>query len=376
MRDTPSALSSIYDYKLKNASVFQEKLARSDRWPSVVGSALEPWSRYTSPFSVVGSALEPWSRYTSPFSVVGSALEPWSRYTSPFSVVGSALEPWSRYTSPFSVVGSALEPWSRYTSPFSVVGSALEPWSRYTSPFSVVGSALEPWSRYTSPFSVVGSALEPWSRYTSPFSVASSLHQSLAEVAQFEESGWFPHGTFPRHLLDSNDDVILSYYRSNWTMVKQVIGEELSDCHVGRDAKNSVRQALIAHENGLYRLIPPSLFAAVEQAVRDCLYSNRVGQISMKSELIEVIGHLPISVLPGGNLGFAAFTQLKHHSYESIHTETAREHFLNASVPNRHATIHGLVIYSSEKSSLNAIFLTMYVFQVLSVLVTRGLRNI
>ena len=201
------------------------------------------------------------------------------------------------------------------------------------------------------------------------------------EKAQFEAAEWFPHSTFPRHLLNWNgheaysDEIVLSYYRENWSTVSQVIEKELSECHVDRDAKEAVRQALIAHENRLYQLVPPSLFAAIERAVRVCLYDDKVGSISVKDRLVNLVGRLPISVLPDGLLAFVGFTQLSHHLYENIHTDDVRERFLDASIPNRHAAIHGLVIYSSEKSSLNAIFAAMYVFRILTVLKLRYLRS-
>ena len=210
---------------------------------------------------------------------------------------------------------------------------------------------------------------------------SSDILAPFRERARFEEAEWFPHSTFPRHLLNWNgheaysDEIVLTYYRENWSTVCQVIEKELSECHVDRDAKEAVRQALIAHENGLYQLVPPSLFAAIERAVRVCLYDDKVGSISVKNRLVSLLGRLPISVLPGGTLAFVGFTQLSDHLYENIHTDDVRERFLDASIPNRHAAIHGLVIYSSEKSSLNAIFVAMYVFRVLTVLKPRRLRS-
>ena len=201
------------------------------------------------------------------------------------------------------------------------------------------------------------------------------------EKAQFEETEWFPHSTFPRHLLNGighdaySDEIVLTYYRDNWSAVKRAIEQELSECHVDRDAKEAVRQALIAHENGLYQLVPPALFTAIERSVRVGLYDDRVGNISVKERLVNILGKLPSSVLPDGVLAFVGFNQLSHHLYENIRTDDVRERFLDTSIPNRHATIHGLVIYSSEKSSLNAIFVAMYVFRILTVLKLRNLRS-
>ena len=197
----------------------------------------------------------------------------------------------------------------------------------------------------------------------------------FTEVDQFEESGWFPHSTFPSDLLGSNDELVLTYYRDNWPIIKETIEDELGGYVVADDAKEAVRQALTAHEIGLYRLVPTSLFAAVERAVRVCLYDDQVGPFSVKKLLVEPVGALPIAAFRDGRLSYAGFTQLNRHLYENIHDDSVRERFMNASIPNRHAAIHGLVTYSSAKSSLNAIFLAMYVFRMLTALTVRNLRG-
>ena len=168
----------------------------------------------------------------------------------------------------------------------------------------------------------------------------------------------------------SVDDVVLNYYQENWASVKQVIEEELSACDVDGDSKETLREALIAHEHKLHRLVATSLFPAIERAVRDCLCGNQLGNISVKEQLEDNIADMPLSMLPYGALGFIGFTQLSDHLYENIYTAAARNRFEDASVPNRHATIHGLITYSSEKSSLNAIFVAMYVFRILTVLMS------
>ena len=51
------------------------------------------------------------------------------------------------------------------------------------------------------------------------------------------------------------------------------------------------------------------------------------------------------------------------HLYEQIDDENDRSRFADNPIPNRHAALHGLVPYSSEKSSLNSIFLMDFVLQ-------------
>ena len=48
--------------------------------------------------------------------------------------------------------------------------------------------------------------------------------------------------------------------------------------------------------------------------------------------------------------------------------EAARQRLARDPVPNRPAVVHGLVVYSSMQNSLNAIFMTDYIFLVIGLL--------
>ena len=57
------------------------------------------------------------------------------------------------------------------------------------------------------------------------------------------------------------------------------------------------------------------------------------------------------------DLIFGLFTEVK--------CEEHLEGLKNNPVPNRHAAIHGLLVYSSQQNSLNVIFLADYLFDVI-----------
>ena len=319
---------------------------------------------------------------------VRSAVPPWSSLMIN-GAVRSAVPPWSSLMIN-GAVRSAVPPWSSLMIN-GAVRSAVPPWSSLMIN-GAVRSAVPPWSSLMINGAVRSAVLPSFSRTINGIVRSAELNSILSrkmietlapfrEKAQFEEADWFPHGTFPRHLFNwsdqkaYSDQVILSYYRENWSKVRQVIENELSECQVDREAKEVVREALTAHENGQYRLVTLSLFAAIERAVRVGLFQNNVGSIPVRNRLVELVESLPISVLPGGYFGIVGFTQLSHHLYESIHTNYDRDRLLDASIPNRHAAIHGLVAYASEKSSLNAIFFAIFVFQILTVLKLRYIRS-
>lgn len=60
------------------------------------------------------------------------------------------------------------------------------------------------------------------------------------------------------------------------------------------------------------------------------------------------------------------YEALEGHLYERINDENDRSRFADNQIPNRHAAIHGLVPYSSEKSSLNSIFLIDFVLHTIT----------
>jgi hypothetical protein len=72
---------------------------------------------------------------------------------------------------------------------------------------------------------------------------------------------------------------------------------------------------------------------------------------------------------PRGYFGLALFTRLTEHLYVHIgDSKTKLARMALDPVPNRHAAIHGLVVYSSFKNSLNTLFMTDYIFQVIDAL--------
>ena len=69
--------------------------------------------------------------------------------------------------------------------------------------------------------------------------------------------------------------------------------------------------------------------------------------------------------MPREAYGWMLFDLLIHHLYESVN-DSNRAKYEGDDVPNRHASIHGLVSYSTFKHSMNMIIMADYIFQVLT----------
>ena len=123
-------------------------------------------------------------------------------------------------------------------------------------------------------------------------------------------------------------------------------------------------QILSAHEYGLYRLVPVAIMVEIERAVRVHLYGELVGRgRDIKGKIVDEIGKLPISAFQDITSGIIQHETLENHLYEHIDDDGDRSQFAENPIPNRHAAVHGLVPYSTEKSSLNSIFLADFVLQ-------------
>ena len=204
------------------------------------------------------------------------------------------------------------------------------------------------------------------SRWKDPFITARKKGERLTR------HGWFPHYTMPEVLLNGNiddsdfNDLLLAYYRGNWPEVRQMIEVNLAVYPVDSETKAAFREALDAHESGLYRSVCRNLLPEVERVVRIHLFGGGVGNLSVAKELDVSFGSLPVSVLPDRGVGFVGYCYLQDHLYGQVRTEADRNRFINHQMPNRHAAIHGLIPYPSAQNSLNSIFVAEYVLQLIS----------
>ena len=184
--------------------------------------------------------------------------------------------------------------------------------------------------------------------------------------------GWFPHHTIPGPLLDDGIDdadfnvLLLAYYRENWASVRQSIERNLLTYSVDDETKAALREALQAHEYGLYRSVCRTLMTEVEHVIRIHLYGGKVGHFSVKQQIADACDSLPVSMLPDRRMGFVGYTCLQNHLYSQIRDETDRSRFVDHRIPNRHAALHGLLTYPTVQSSLNSIFIADYVMQLVS----------
>ena len=244
--------------------------------------------------------------------------------------------------------------------------------------------------------------LEPLTRcleIVAPLIDAAARELVMLDIAKnLLDRGWVPNHTTPYDLVTKceNDDArlqasLLSYYTDNWAEVRARLEARLSSYSIDDEAKATFREALDAHETGLYRTVSRLLFPEFERLFRAVLFEGRAGQIRY-NEFVEALvsdGEADLGLgdfLIAGLQDMVLFEYLtagvRNHSDSADDTPDATPNYVPAlsvsvnkmnvkgakqsPIPTRHAVVHGLVTYSSPQSSLNAIFIADYVFSVMS----------
>lgn len=182
-------------------------------------------------------------------------------------------------------------------------------------------------------------------------------------VDALNEVGWLPYHSAPFHYVeDCGDDLDLldrrfsEYYRAGWSEIRDDMASRLEDYRVDDEAKATFREALSAHESGLYRCVCRVLFPEIERMVGAGLRSKRLlEKLTGTGDLADLAFR--------ERFGYVLFGRLVDHAYENVKANRTR--FEQDPVPNRNAAMHGLVSYSTHKHSMNMLILTDYIFQIL-----------
>ena len=201
--------------------------------------------------------------------------------------------------------------------------------------------------------------LKEWSDAITPHLQA--FREWNRTVDALNEVGWLPYHFAPFHYIEEcGDDLALldsrfsDYYRTRWSEIRDDMTSRLEDYHIDDEARETFREALSAHEAGLYRCVCRVLFPEIERMIGAGFRSKRL------LEKLTGTGDLADYAFRE-RFGYVLFGRLVTHVYES----GERERFEGDPVPNRQAAMHGLVAYKTHKHSMNMLILTDYIFQIL-----------
>lgn len=202
------------------------------------------------------------------------------------------------------------------------------------------------------------------------------LSATVEALNKLDSVGWLPHATTPSSVLAAADVSALSqaieqHYSKNWALVKGTFIERLETYTVDEEAKATFCEALAVHGQGHYRAVVRLLFPEIERVTRIEL-QRFMTQRSDTSQhtLRRIAGELPLGD-HGDPLAFRLYLKLCDHLYGHVQDDRAREAVSRDPVPNRHASVHGIVTYSTAQNSINTLIMTDYVFQLVTAVKKR-----
>lgn len=193
---------------------------------------------------------------------------------------------------------------------------------------------------------------------------------------RLEALGWLPHDTSPFGLVeeDSEDQAALdaaieAYFSEEWSVIAAKLIAGIEECDIDDEAKASFAEAVAAHGAGFHRCAPRLLFPEIERVSRKEIHGGALDKMASQHQLVEAISRLtPGEMSSSGVSGLRFYRKLTEHLYRHMKDDTAVAVAAGDPVPNRHAAVHGIVIYNSAKSSLNSIFVADYLLRAISTI--------
>ena len=231
--------------------------------------------------------------------------------------------------------------------------------------------------RLAEPFQPFIQSMARVSQAIAPFRVAIAPHiEHFVRYKKFIDAvrptGWLPYYTVPIDIVEEcGDDVSLleagltGFYENNWENIRQDIETRLDLYHISEETKETFREALSAHATGHYRCVCRVLFPQIEREFRIRFFEDAARSIPSK-EMLEKLESLKLkNFLPREAYGWILLDRLVSHLYEKV-DDGNKAQYEEDYVPNRHASAHGLVQYSTIKHSMNMIMMADYIFQILT----------
>lgn len=207
------------------------------------------------------------------------------------------------------------------------------------------------------------------------FSALAPLRETFRVIGEqnavlnvMESTGWLPHSSTPYEQINAQlpreemDRILEKHYLDNWAEAEKVFISNLNSYSVDDETKETVTEGLRAHSLGLFRVAPRLLFPEIERVARTKLHGGEYTTITSQKTLQEAAGELGLNEFSTpGMYGLALYRKLISHLYAKTDTEERRTAALADPVPNRHATLHGIVNYSTAKSSVNMLIMCDFI---------------
>jgi hypothetical protein len=219
--------------------------------------------------------------------------------------------------------------------------------------------------------------LDAVQHFARAFALVGNVFLELQRQSELiDKAGFVPHPTMPQDLIQqsSGDPTRLSellehYYEENWPKVRDEMMARVKGYQIDNEANEAFQEALIAHEKHLYRSVVRNLFPEIERITITELYEGtrvKNPEHGLK-KFFDRVHNLPVGDVvdlgPSGCFGLMQLNRLKKYFYVEVNERNLKQIEADA-IPTRHAAIHGTVVYRTAKNSLNTIFITDHIYQV------------
>jgi len=193
---------------------------------------------------------------------------------------------------------------------------------------------------------------------------------------RLDDAGWLPHSASPWHLLDDEglcgdqlNAAVETYYQQDWPSVRATFEAAIVTYSIDEEAKATFREALAAHESGLFRCVARTIFPEIERVSRAEIHKGAMDKMASQPKLQAAISDLSLPDLAyDGILGMRLYEKLVDHMYVSIPTPEMLASVAADPVPNRHATVHGYAAYNTLRHSMNALIIAEYLFHAITII--------
>lgn len=204
------------------------------------------------------------------------------------------------------------------------------------------------------------------------------IRQRNAQMALVERLGFLPNDYFPWEYLQEEvgeealREQITQYYLENWDTIRDALQVQIEGYDIDPESKLTFSEALDAHGLGLYRTPPRLLFPEIERVIRIKFHDGNQSQVQASHrELREFIRKQPAGKIASVDYATSLLTKFLDDLYARVERDQEIVKAKADPVPNRHASLHGLVVYNTAVSSLNMIFMVAFIFEIFEVLAPR-----
>lgn len=206
---------------------------------------------------------------------------------------------------------------------------------------------------------------------------------NTSRAQQILDAGWVPYAGMPIEDLPEKatssqiQAFMIALIEERWADVSDCLMETVKRSKVDGEAVATFKEALDAFGHGHYRSVVRVLFPEIERVARDTVYGGsrhdwsidegkekrglNTGLGALRESLMQ---HLPAGLGSYADFGFALTQKMDSHLYCYVGSKPEDLAAMQADpVPNRHASQHGYVTYSSAQNAYNALCMTAFMFE-------------